>query len=69
MQTPGYNPENQYVQIFMEYGLLGLIPWMLCFGRVLRVTLSQAYQYVLEVKKGKKSDPKTLTKLLTAIAF
>lgn len=69
MQTPGYNPENQYVQIFMEYGLLGLIPWMLCFGRLLRVTLSQAYQYVLEVKKGKKSDPKTLTKLLTAIAF
>lgn len=69
MQTPGYNPENQYVQIFMEYGLLGLIPWLLCFGRLLRMTLRQVYAYALEVKKGKKSDPKTLTKLLTAIAF
>lgn len=69
MQTPGYNPENQYVQIFMEYGLLGLIPWLLCFGRLLRVTLRQIYDYILEFKKGKKSDSKTLTKLLTSIAF
>jgi hypothetical protein len=69
MQTPGYNPENQYVQIFMEYGLLGLIPWLLCFGRLLRVTLRQIYDYILEFKKGKKADSKTLTKLLTSIAF
>lgn len=69
MPTPGYNPENQYVQIFMEYGLLGLIPWMLCFCWLLRETLKLLRDYILEVKKGKKADPKTLTFLLTNLAF
>lgn len=69
MPTPGYNPENQYVQIFMEYGLLGLIPWMLCFCWLLRETLRLLRDYILEVKKGKKADPKTLTFLLTNLAF
>lgn len=69
MSTPGFNPENQYIQIFMEYGLLGLIPRVLCFGRLIWVSLSLIPLYVIEVQKGKKADQKKLTQLLVMIAF
>lgn len=69
MTTPGYNPENQYVQIFMEYGLLGLIPWLLCFGWLLWESLRLIFPYLQEIKKGKKADRKQLTQLLIGIAF
>lgn len=69
MTTPGYNPENQYVQIFMEYGLLGLIPWLLCFGWLLWESLRLIFPYLKELKKGKKADRKQLTQLLIGIAF
>ncbi|MDO4713461.1 MAG: O-antigen ligase family protein [bacterium] len=69
MTTPGYNPENQYVQIFMEYGLLGLIPWLFCFGWLLWESLRLIFPYLKELKKGKKADRKQLTQLLIGIAF
>jgi len=35
IKTFGYNPENQYLQILMEYGILWLIAWGLCFVWIL----------------------------------
>lgn len=69
METPGYNPENQYVQIWMEYGVLGLLPWLFCFGWLLWQSLCVIFYYLREVKKGRKADQKLLTQLLTTIGF
>lgn len=69
MPTIGYNPENQYVQIFMEYGLLGLIPWMFCFCWLLWTSLKLILDYLKEVKKGKEANKRKLTQLLMMIAF
>ena len=69
MDTPGFNPENQYVQIFMEYGILGFIPWIFCFGRLLWQGLKEIRTYLIEVKKWKKADQKELTQILIAIGL
>lgn len=70
MQTPGYNPENQYVQIFMEYGLLGLLPWLACFCWLLWESLKLINRYIQESKKGKKyRDQKLITRLLITLGF
>lgn len=70
METPWYNPENQYVQIFMEYWLLGLIPWMLCFCWLLWESLKLIKIYMQKVRKAKKYiDQKLITRLLITISF
>jgi O-antigen ligase len=36
--TYGFNPENQYLQILMEYGSIGLLFWGAMLCRILRYT-------------------------------
>lgn len=69
IKTYGYNPENQYVQIFMEYWIVGLLPWLFCFGRLIWIGLKATKPLILEIKKGKKADQKKLNQLALLVAF
>lgn len=62
--TYGYNPENQYVQILMEYGFLGLLPWMAMLVWMLYYTFRSLLRSWRELQKGKKSDKKLLSQYL-----
>lgn len=67
--TVGYNPENQYVQIFMEYGIIGLISWMFCFGWLIWNGLRAAIPLAREWGKGKKADKAYKQQLYLLLAF
>ena len=67
--TYGYNPENQYVQIFMEYWFLWLIPWLCCFIWLIWQGLKVAKDIVEELKKWKKADQKKLSQLYLIFWF
>ena len=64
-----YNPENQYVQIFMEYGILGLLPRLFCFIWLIRIGLRTIKPLALECKKGKKADQKKINQLVCLAGF
>ena len=67
--TYGYNPENQYVQIFMEYGILGLLPWLFCFFWLLWSGLRVLIPLLSELKKSKKADQRKISQLFVLFAF
>ena len=67
--TYGYNPENQYVQVFMEYGFLWLIPWLACFFWLIRSWLKVGKELLEEQKKGKKTNQKKLSQLYLIFWF
>ena len=69
ISTYWYNPENQYVQIFMEYWLLWLIPRILCFWWLIREGLKVIKPLMNELKKTKKLDQKEVTQLCILFAF
>lgn len=69
ISTYGYNPENQYVQIFMEYGFIGLLPRLFCFLWLTWVGLKTIKPLLLEMKKGKKADQKIINQLALLCAF
>lgn len=56
ISTYGYNPENQYLQIIMEYGLVGFFFWGALLVRILYTTLRTIWKY----RKTKKSTYQSL---------
>ncbi|MDR0282174.1 MAG: hypothetical protein LBI53_02360 [Candidatus Peribacteria bacterium] len=53
--TYGYNPENQYLQIIMEYGIIGLLFRLTLLLGILGYTGYLMYHY----RKTKKSAKQT----------
>jgi len=49
ISTYGYNPENQYIQILMEYGIVGLLCWFAMIAWIL-------WQTALIIWKYRKTD-------------
>jgi O-antigen ligase len=43
--TYGYNPENQYLQILMEYGIVGLLFWLAMLCWILYYTAKLVWMY------------------------
>lgn len=62
ISTYGYNPENQYIQILMEYGFLWFIPWIFMLVWMLWYSLRFLRYAWLELQKGKKSDQALLSR-------
>ena len=52
ISTYGFNPENQYLQIIMEYGLIGFLFWLATLGRILYYTAKAIRIY----RKTEKSN-------------
>ena len=69
ISTYWYNPENQYVQVFMEYGFLWLIPWLACFIWLIYAWLSVGKELLEELKKWKKADQKKISQLYIIFGF
>lgn len=53
----------------MEYGILGLLPWLLCFGWLVWSGLKALKPLFLELKKAKKADQKKISQLFILVAF
>lgn len=43
-----FNPENQYMQIWLEYGLGGVITWILSYITILIHPCKQRYQHWIQ---------------------
>ena len=53
----------------MEYGILGLIPWLFCFFWLLWTGLKVLIPLLTELKKNKKVDQKKISQLFVLFAF